>query len=167
MNYEIVKTGSKGNFIVINDFIGIDCGVSFTTVKPYYKKLKVLFITHSHSWFDHFSCKTIKKLAELRPTLKFVVADYLVQNLYDIGVNKKNIYVLDTDKWYNFNAFKCQLTPTVHDVPNVAIHLSINGEKLLYATDTATLDCIQAKNYNYYLVERKLWWRWIRTKKTM
>lgn len=49
MNYEIVKTGSKGNFIVINDFIGIDCGVSFTTVKPYYKKLKVLFITHSHS----------------------------------------------------------------------------------------------------------------------
>ena len=116
--------------------------------------MKIVFISHEHQ--DHLLPKTIKKLAELRPTLKFVVADYLAQNLYDIGVNKKNIIILQTDKWYDFNVFKCKLTPTVHDVPNVAIHLSINGEKLLYATDTATLDCIQAKNYNYYLVERKL-----------
>lgn len=49
MNYEIVKSGSDGNFTVINDIIGIDCGVSFKNIKPYYKKLKVIFITHSHS----------------------------------------------------------------------------------------------------------------------
>ena len=154
MEYNIVQTGSKGNCVIINNFIAIDMGVSFSKIKPYYKDLKIVFISHSHK--DHLLPKTIKKLAELRPTLKFVVADYLAQNLYDIGVNKKNIIILQTDKWYDFNAFKCKLTPTVHDVPNVAIHLSINGEKLLYATDTATLDCIQAKNYNYYLVERKL-----------
>ena len=49
MNYEIVKTGSKGNLTIIDDFIAIDCGISFKEIKPYYKKLKVIFITHSHS----------------------------------------------------------------------------------------------------------------------
>lgn len=154
IEYKVVQTGSSGNCVIINNFIAIDMGIPFVKIKPYYKDLKIVFLSHSHQ--DHLLSKTIKKLAELRPTLKFVVADYLAQNLYDIGVNKKNIIILQTDKWYDFNVFKCKLTPTVHDVPNVAIHLNINGEKLLYATDTATLDCIQAKNYNYYLVERKL-----------
>ena len=38
-------------------------------------------------------------------------------------------------------------------MPNVAIHLEIKGERLLYATDTTTLDCVKAKDYNYYLLE--------------
>lgn len=49
MNYNIIKTGSKGNATIIDDIILIDCGVNFLELKKYYSKLKVVFITHSHS----------------------------------------------------------------------------------------------------------------------
>lgn len=126
-------------------------GISFIKIKPYYKKLKIIFISHEHQ--DHLLPQTIKKLAELRPTLKFIVANYLVKELCDLGVKKKNIIVLEKERWYDFNAFKCKLTPTVHDKPNVAIHLDIKGEKIFYATDTSTLKGIEARNYNYYFIE--------------
>lgn len=49
MDYEIIKTGSNGNLTIIDGKIAIDCGVTFKEIKPYYKKLRVVFITHSHS----------------------------------------------------------------------------------------------------------------------
>lgn len=45
-NYNIVATGSSGNFIIIDDFIALDMGVPFKKVLPYYKKLKLVFISH-------------------------------------------------------------------------------------------------------------------------
>ena len=77
----------------------------------------------------------------------------MAQYLYDLKINPKNIIILDTDKWYDFKLFKCKLSPTNHDVPNVAIHIEINGEKLIYATDTSSLDNVDAKYYDYYLIE--------------
>ena len=38
MFYNIISTGSKGNALVIEDNILIDCGVSFTKLKNVYKK---------------------------------------------------------------------------------------------------------------------------------
>lgn len=51
--------------------------------------------------------------------------------------------------------FHCALIPFLlyHDVPNCGYMIFIDGEKLLYATDTSTLDHIEAKNYDYYLIE--------------
>ena len=56
-------------------------------------------------------------------------------------------------RWYDFNAFKCMLEDIPHDVPNVAVHLEINKEKLIYATDTSKIEHLNAKEYDYYLIE--------------
>lgn len=77
----------------------------------------------------------------------------MAQTLYDLKIEPRNIVIIDTGKFYDFNAFKCRLDEIPHDVPNVAIHLQIDDEKLLYATDTSKIDHIEAKNYKYYLVE--------------
>lgn len=41
----------------------------------------------------------------------------------------------------------------VHNVPNCGWHITINGERLFYATDTGSLSGVQAKGYDLYLVE--------------
>ena len=40
-----------------------------------------------------------------------------------------------------------------HNVPNCGYHIRMNREKIFYATDTGTLDGIEAKGYDWYLVE--------------
>ena len=60
MNYNILASGSSGNCTIINDFIAIDMGITFKQIKPYYKNLKIIFITHKHS--DHFNKSTVKEL---------------------------------------------------------------------------------------------------------
>lgn len=77
----------------------------------------------------------------------------MAQALIDLKIEPRNIVVVEIGKWYNFNAFKCKLDYIPHDVFNVAIHLEIDNEKLIYATDTSSLENIVAKNYNYYLLE--------------
>jgi hypothetical protein len=49
MNYEVVATGSKGNAVLINDEILIDIGVPHKKIFPYFKKLKLVLLTHIHS----------------------------------------------------------------------------------------------------------------------
>ena len=71
MIYKIISTGSSGNCILLNNTILLDCGVSFKKIEPYYKKLKLVFISHIHN--DHFLPSTIKKLAYERPALRFCV----------------------------------------------------------------------------------------------
>ena len=89
INYKIINSGSDGNAVVIEDYILIDCGVSFEKLKPYYKKLKIVFLTHIHS--DHFKKSTIRKLAKERPTLRWACGEWLVEELVKREVNKKNI----------------------------------------------------------------------------
>ena len=94
MNYKILATGSTGNCIILEDEIVLDVGVSFKELKPYYKNLKAVFISHEHS--DHFKKSTIKTLAKERPTLLFIVGEFLVNKLVECGVKPKNIIVIQT-----------------------------------------------------------------------
>lgn len=77
----------------------------------------------------------------------------MAQKLYDLKIESRNIIALDTGRIWDFKAFKCKLDEIPHDVPNVAIHLQIDNKKLLYATDTSKIEHINAKDYDYYLVE--------------
>lgn len=151
MNFNIISSGSEGNAVVIEDIILIDCGVSFKKLKNYYKNLKLVFISHCHS--DHFKKSTVKKLASERPMLRFAVGDYLVKDLVDCGVSKKNIDVLKMGKIYDYGDFKVKLEELYHDVPNCLIKVQINDFKMMYATDTNRIDHVSAKNYDYYFIE--------------
>jgi len=49
IEYVIISTGSKGNAVIANKAVLIDCGVPFKALKMYYKKLKLVLLTHIHS----------------------------------------------------------------------------------------------------------------------
>lgn len=151
MNYKIISSCSTGNAVIIRDIILIDCGVSFKKLEKYYRKLKIVLLTHIHS--DHFNKATIKKLAEERPTLRFACCDWLLKTLLECGVSRKNIDVLNIGTKYNYNFFNVMPVKLYHDVPQCGYRIIFNDYKIFYATDTKTLEGISAKNYDLYLVE--------------
>lgn len=151
MNFNILNSGSDGNGVIIEDIILIDCGVSFKKLEDYYKRLKIVLLTHKHG--DHFNKKTIRKLAYERPTLRFACCKWLVEDLIKCGVNKKNVDVLEIGKIYDYRDFKVVPIKLYHDVPNCGYKLRLGVNKLIYATDTNKIEHIEAKNYDYYFIE--------------
>lgn len=151
MNYEIVNSDSDGNFVVINDIIAIDCGLTYKKIKNYFNSVKIVLLTHIHR--DHFNKSTIKLLTENHPALRFGCCEWLVQELLDCGVDKKNIDKFEIGKKYDYGTFQIIPIKLYHDVPQCGYRLFMNNKKLIYATDTRTLDGISAKDYDVYLVE--------------
>lgn len=151
MKYKILNSGSDGNCTIINDIIAIDMGVSYKKLTSYSKTIQLVLLTHIHS--DHFNKATIRRLAQNRPTLRFGCCKWLVQDLINCGVNKRNIDVYDIGTSYNYKLFKLIPVKLYHDVPNCGYRLFMDNEKLIYATDTYTLDGIKAVGYDYYLIE--------------
>jgi len=150
MTYKIINTGSDGNAVIIENIL-IDCGVSFKKLKDHYKKISVVFLTHIHT--DHFNRTTIKKLSQERPTLRFGACEWLIQDLVNCGVNKKNIDILEIGKTYNYNLFEIKPIRLYHDVENCGYMIFKENKKGIYITDTNTLDGIEAKDFDLYLVE--------------
>lgn len=151
MKYNIIATGSRGNAIVIEDIILIDCGVSFKKLKDYYKKLQIVLLTHIHG--DHFNKTTIKALSKERPTLRFGCCEWLVSALVECGVDKLNIDIYEIGKTFDYGLFKVSPVHLYHDVEQCGYRLFMNDKKAIYMTDTSTLDGIEAKNYDLYLIE--------------
>lgn len=151
MNYKIINTGSDGNATILEEFILIDCGVTFKKLNECYKQLKIVLLTHIHQ--DHFNKKTISKLAIERPTLRFACCKWLVEELIKCGVRKENIDVLKIGCKYNYKLFKVVPIMLYHDVSNCGYRIFINNKKVIYMTDTRTLEGITAKGYDLYLVE--------------
>ena len=151
MHYSIINTGSDGNCTIVNEIIAIDMGVSYKRLSSYVDKLKLVLLTHIHG--DHFNKTTIKRLATNRPALRFGCCEWLVQELIDLGVNKRNIDVYKIGKKYSYNLFQIVPIKLYHDVPQCGYRLFMNNKKLIYATDTYTLDGIKAVGYDYYLIE--------------
>lgn len=152
MTYNIISTGSKGNAIIINDEILIDCGVPFKDIKPYIKGLKLVLLTHEHG--DHFCPSTIKKLAEKRPTLRFGCGKWLINKLIACGVQKWRIDVYSPNTRNNYIDFvSLVMIPLNHNVQNAGYKIEMNGENIFYATDTNDLNGIDAKGYDFYMIE--------------
>lgn len=149
IDYKIIATGSKGNAVLIDNRILIDCGVSFKKIQDVYKKLELVLLTHIHS--DHFKHSTIRLLAQERPTLRFGCGEWLLNDLNRCDV--KNIDVMKCGKIYDYGSASVIPVKLYHNVPNCGFRLKINGEKILYATDTCTLNGIKAQNYDLYMIE--------------
>lgn len=151
MNYNIISTGSKGNAVVVDDIILIDCGVCFKALRDVYKNLQIVLLTHIHA--DHFKRSTIKRLAKERPTLRFGCCEWLANELVEAGVSWRNIDVFEVGKVYDYEAFKVSPVKLYHNVPNCGYRLFMNDEKAIYATDTGHLQGITAKGYDLYMIE--------------
>ena len=149
--YHVISTGSKGNAVVINDFILVDCGVPFKAIKPFVAKLKLVLLTHIHS--DHFRPSTLRTLSRERPTLRFACCEWLASDLVAAGVPARSIDILEIGVMYGYGI--CNIIPValVHNVPNCGYKIHFPTGKVFYATDTNNLNGIAARNYDLYMVE--------------
>ena len=151
MNYKIISSCSSGNATIIKDIILIDCGVTFKRLEKYYKHLKIVLLTHAHK--DHFNKTTIKKLAQERPTLRFACCKWLLQLLLECGIQRKNIDVLQIGTKYDYKLFKVVPIKLYHDVQQCGYRILFDDYKVIYITDTKTVEGITAKDYDLYLIE--------------
>ena len=152
MTCNIVASGSKGNAVILNDLILIDCGVPYYKIGEIKRNIKLVLLTHEHS--DHFRTKTIQQFARSRPTLRFGCCEWLVPKLLKAGVSEKNIDVYQLNTVYAYgNSIRVWPFALFHDVENCGYHIAIEGEIALYATDTAFLGDLSAPNYDLYMIE--------------
>lgn len=155
MNYNIIKTGSKGNCIIVEDAIMLDCGLSYKTIEPYLHKIKLIFISHKHG--DHLNRATIKQIAFNYPTIKYIcnIEDKeLIKILIKYGVRTKNIYGLKQNREYTIGkVLVVKLQELKHDVLNSACEIRYKGKRLIYITDTGSVEHIEAKGFDCYLIE--------------
>lgn len=151
MNYKIISTGSQGNAVVINESILIDCGVGFKALGNVYRQLKMVLLTHEH--VDHFNGRTLKRLAQERPTLRFGCCRWLVEKLAAAGVPKEKIDLYEIGKLYDYHSFQVSPVKLYHNVENCGYRLFIGKEKAIYMTDTGHLKGIAAKDYDLYMIE--------------
>lgn len=149
----VIATGSKGNAVLLENFILIDCGVPYKKLEPYVKDLKLVLLTHEHG--DHFKPETVRRLADERPTLRFVCCEWMLHPLLRSGIRPSRIDVVqsNTGLWYEEALLGISPVILFHDVENCGYKIHINGEKALYATDTGSMDGVEAKDYDLYMIE--------------
>lgn len=153
MNYEIIASGSSGNATVINGEILIDCGVPMKALRPYKDGLKLVLLTHEHG--DHFRASSVANLARSRPTLRFGCCAWMIPPLMAAGVKASQIDLIFPKNAVRYDGLATVMPEKLeHDAPNCGWHIFLDGGgSIFYATDTGTLDGIEAKDYDLYMVE--------------
>lgn len=153
MTYDVLATGSSGNAVVINGEILIDCGVPMKKLREsgHIKSLKLVLLTHAHG--DHFNPATVRALHQERPVLRWGCCEWMVPYLRKVGVLAQLICMPMKKEVLRMQEYTIFPVDLVHDVPNCGWHIWTENERLFYATDTSTLDHIEAKGYDLYLIE--------------
>lgn len=151
MTYNILKTGSAGNAVVIDDRVLVDCGVPYKTLGDAVKRISLVLLTHIHT--DHFRASTLKKLVKERPTLRFGCCEWMVKPLLDAGIPARRIDLYEIGGEYRYGNMTISPVMLKHNVPQCGYRVITERGKALYCTDTNSLDGIEAKDYDLYLLE--------------
>lgn len=151
MNFNIIKTGSAGNAVTIDDRVLVDCGVPYKTLGNAVRRISLVLLTHIHT--DHFRAATLKRLAKERPMLRFGCCEWLVKPLLDAGVPAKRIDVYQPGMEYRYGNMTISPVLLKHNVPQCGYKVMTDNGKALYCTDTNSLDGVDAKDFDLYLLE--------------
>lgn len=163
MTCEVISTGGKkGNAVLLNGCYLFDCGVPFGKLKPFLKRIRLVFLTHIHG--DHFKEQTIYRLWRSHPLIRFVCSSNLLTELViraHVPLDRivliapehspKTIPGAKAGEWITVHTF-----PLIHDVPNVGYVVKIEGSDrdgtAMYATDTHHIP-IDAPDLDLYMIE--------------
>lgn len=147
---KIISSGSDGNCVLYGDSIAIDIGINFKKISPYLNNLKWIFLTHEHS--DHFNGLTLVRINFKFPKIKIITNDFMKGKIDDYDI--KNVTYIKSNQWYRLNkSIKIASFDLVHDVPNIGYRIVVDGYKIFHATDTGSLDGIEARDYDLYAIE--------------
>ena len=145
--YQVIATGSKGNSVLYHNSIMVDCGVPFSYLKPHLRNIQLVLLTHVHQ--DHLNLKTLRKLADERPTLRIGCGEFLKDKLEGF----KNVDIYQSGQVYDYGVFKIVPVTLYHDVPNFGYRIFKGDHKMIHITDTATLEGIEANGYDLFAIE--------------
>ena len=159
MTCNIIATGSKGNAVLINDSILIDCGVPYKTLSEDPEtigRLRLVLLTHIHG--DHTNLTTIRRIHKERPSVRFVCAPWMAPVLFRTGISSRKVDCLSQGEWYAYSddrggCMEIRCVETYHDVPNCAWDLRFSEESVFYATDCGNLHGVEARDRTLYLIE--------------
>lgn len=144
LNYEILKTGSKGNCVIIEDIM-IDCGIPFSKMKQELYGIKYLLLTHIHS--DHIKESTLNKIKESFPKIT-ILGNYEVAQKFGVDIIVNNGFETIT-KDYTFMAVK-----GVHDVLVTGYSVWIKDQHVCYMSDTNSYNFFKSAPYDYLFIEQ-------------
>jgi Predicted Zn-dependent hydrolases of the beta-lactamase fold len=145
--YKVIATGSTGNAVLYHGSILVDCGVSFSALKPYMRDIQIVLLTHQHG--DHININTLKALQGERPTLRIGCCKWMLPFIEGL----KNIDAYEVGQVYDYGTFSISAIQLYHDVENCGYRIFKDGTKIFHSTDTAHLDGITAKGYDLYAIE--------------
>ncbi|NCD12762.1 MAG: hypothetical protein EOL93_09455 [Epsilonproteobacteria bacterium] len=143
---------SKGNLYTIDEDIIIDCGVSFSFIDATidFQSFGYLLLTHEHA--DHLNKVSLRKVFT-RSNLIIVCGEWLNDILLSHGFDESRIIVVEFGKVYQLGEYKISPIKAYHDVENCGYRIMKDGHKHLHITDTATLDGIDAFDYDTATIE--------------
>lgn len=150
LNYEIIKTGSSGNAVLVNGVL-FDCGVSWKAIEPYAARIDLVLVSHRH--LDHIRPSTLNKLKDLFPRVAVIAPE----GFWEGADNVK--YEFDAvlphhRKLLIKGKYEILCAPIPHSVPNCALVVKFpNGATCMYATDTVSLDHLTIPNLDLYMLE--------------
>jgi ribonuclease BN (tRNA processing enzyme) len=143
MDYKIISSGSKGNCVIINDVM-VDCGVPFRQIKQHLYDIKYLLLTHIHS--DHINKKTLQLINQEFPKIK-VIGNFEVHQTWNCNIIANAGFRVETDD-YIFFPFEC-----FHDVLCYGYVWEFEGKRIIYCTDTGSLENAPDFKYDYFFIE--------------
>lgn len=151
MNSVILGSSSKGNAILYNNVL-VDCGVAFSKLKHYVNEIDYVLLTHIHK--DHFNKSSLIELAIAKPEIRFICCDWLENELRKIGITNITVVELNSVLELQFSP-KILVSPFMlyHDVKNCGWRIMFGKYKVFHATDTESLDGIEARGYDCYAIE--------------
>jgi ribonuclease BN (tRNA processing enzyme) len=143
LKYKILSSGSHGNCVIINDVM-VDCGIPYKKMRNDLYDIRYLIITHIHS--DHMKLDTLLQIMRNFPRIQ-VIGNYEVHQAAMVNHIANAGHKIETED-YIFTPFEC-----FHDVLTYGYTWEYEGNRIIYCTDTSSMDNAPDDQYDYFFLE--------------
>lgn len=139
IEYKIISSGSVGNAVKLTFQNGIkmmiDIGLSFKVLKKDLQDCHLLFISHIHG--DHLNVGCYNQIRKNFPWIKVIACKEVNDLLVSKGKAPVNI-IVEHGTTIDVSGVECTFLDAPHEVQNLGIIGTSNGQTFLYATDLMT-----------------------------
>lgn len=146
LDYEIIASGSSGNCVVIENIM-IDAGVPYKTIKEHLYDIDYLLFTHMHG--DHYKESTYKRIRKEFPNI-ITAAN---ESLHRFAEEDFDIVIRDNVP-LKLGEYEIVPFPGIHNVEVHGFDWYVNGQHVIYMTDSNSLEFAPCEDkYDYLFLE--------------